>query len=259
MSQYNNPYNNPYPTTPPQQTVQTPQYTVEEPKAKPVLTYLLLVVTILIFGAQYLSQTLYGGDFPAAFGAKINSSIMQGELWRLLTPAFLHGSVMHLAANMYALLVLGPGLERYYGHLRFAMLYFCGALTGNVASFLFSPNASLGASTAIFGLIVAQGIFVLQNKKFFGNRATRMILNIAFVVLINLGISLAPGIDMWGHIGGFVGGAVFAALAGPVLEMEQVYPSIRIQNTRSLASAWLTTVLISAGNMVPVMLLLMTQ
>jgi membrane associated rhomboid family serine protease len=73
------------------------------------------------------------------YGARINEAILAGELWRFLTPALLHGSLPHIAFNMYALLSFGTSLERHFGHGRFFLLYVLGAFTGNVASFLFSP------------------------------------------------------------------------------------------------------------------------
>ena len=132
----------------------------------------------------------------------------------------LHGSILHLAFNMYALYAIGPGLERYYGRQRYLLLYILAGFTGNVASFLISPQASLGASTAIFGLLGAEGVFLYQNRQLFGPAAKRSLTNVIVIAALNLAISLSPGIDLWGHVGGLIGGSLFAWLAGPRFRVE---------------------------------------
>jgi rhomboid protease GluP len=117
---------------------------------------------------------------------------------------------------MYALFSLGTSLERYFGRGRFFALYVLGAFAGNVASFLFTDGYSVGASTAIFGLIGAEGVFLYQNRKLFADRFRSAIGNVIFIAAINLFvIGSLPGIDNWGHIGGLIGGLMFTSLAGP--------------------------------------------
>ena len=187
------------------------------PAFTPWVTYILLGVTILVYAGQFLTESLMGIDLFAVFGMKINQAIIAGELWRLVTPIFLHGSLTHIGFNMYALFVLGPGLERTYGRSRFLMLYFLSGIAGNVASFYFSPNNSLGASTAIFGLVAAEAVFVYRNREFFGKQARSLLGNLAFIVVVNLMLGFMPGIDNWGHMGGLVGGLAFAWTSGPLL------------------------------------------
>jgi rhomboid protease GluP len=133
---------------------------------------------------------------------------------------------------MYALVVFGVGLERNFGHWRYLTLYVLGAFTGNVFSFLLSSGYSVGASTAIFGLIGAEGIFLYQNRKMFGSQFGRAIGNIVFIVAINLLLDLTPGIDIWGHIGGLLGGLIFTFFAGPRFEVEGIYPALHLVDTR---------------------------
>jgi len=92
---------------------------------RPVVTYTLLAVTILMYGVQYLSQMLSSGgyDWPFLLGGKINEFILQGQVWRLITPVLLHANIIHLGFNMYALFSIGSSLERFYGHKRFLWLY----------------------------------------------------------------------------------------------------------------------------------------
>jgi rhomboid protease GluP len=195
-------------------------------------------ITIVIFLLQLATQSSTGlSDLPATLGAKVNPLIESGQLWRLITPVFLHGSILHIAFNMYALLAIGAGLESHYGHGRFLALYLLSGFTGNVASFLFSSAPSLGASTAIFGLLGAEGVFLYQNRRLFGPTAQRALVNIVVIAVINLIIGLSPGIDNWGHIGGLIGGTLFAWFAGPVLRVEQGYPALELVDQRRSITA----------------------
>ena len=186
----------------------------------------------MLFRSQMASQLLLKTDVPALLGMKINESIIAGQLWRLITPMFLHGSILHIGFNMYALVVIGSGLERRFGHGRFLLLYLMGSLAGNVFSFLFSPNPSLGASTAIFGLLGAEMVFFYQNRELFGKGARRALQNVVGVAAINFLIGLSPGIDNWGHLGGLMGGLIFTWFAGPRLELEGSYPDLYVIDQR---------------------------
>lgn len=198
------------------------------PASVPYVTYTLVGITGLIYLLQLGSVALLGYADPAArmdllmvYGARINSLIRAGQFWRLLTPVLLHASVPHILFNMYALIVFGAGLERHFGHIRFLTLYVLGGFTGNVFSFLLSNGYSVGASTAIFALVGAEGIFLYQNRGLLGNRFGRAIGNVLFIVAVNLAMGLTPGIDNWGHIGGLLGGLVFTWFAGPIWEVRQ--------------------------------------
>jgi rhomboid protease GluP len=208
-----------YPSAPP--VAPAPAGPLERrPVWQPRVTQVILVLTVLVFILQYLTEYLTGTDYPAALGVKANDLIVQGQLWRLFTPMLLHGSILHIGFNMYALYAIGPGLERYYGRSRYLTLYILAGFTGNVASFLISPQASLGASTAIFGLLGAEGVFLYQNRQIFGPAAKRSLTNVIVIAVLNLAISLSPGIDLWGHVGGLVGGSLFAWFAGPRFRVE---------------------------------------
>jgi len=208
---------------------------VKLPAKKPMVTYVLIGVTVLVYLLQGLSTSLSpnGYDWPFMLGGKINELILQGQVWRLVTPALLHGSLLHIAFNMYALFSLGSSLERYYGHGRFLLLYVIGAFCGNSLSFLLSPNPSLGASTAVFGLVAAEGVFIYRNRKLFGARARTMLTNLVLIVIVNLMIGLQPGIDNWGHLGGLAGGAAFAWMAGPLLKVQQTYTGYELTDSRT--------------------------
>ena len=212
---------------------------VKPPSAQPYVTYGLMGITIFVFLLQYFTQAALGYDLPALWGAKVNQAIAAGQFWRLITPVFLHGSIFHIGFNMYALYLFGRGLERGYGHGRFLTLYLLGGFGGNVLSMMFTAAPSLGASTAIFGLLSAQGVFYYQNQTLFGKMTWRALQNIFFIAIINLAIGLSPGIDNWGHIGGLVAGLIFSWLAGPIFAIEGGYPVAKLVDQRSSRDVWI--------------------
>jgi rhomboid protease GluP len=228
--------NSSYPEYPQEAHPQPPppgqRVAISTPSSRPYVTYTLLVINVLIFILQSAGDALFGFDLAASMGMKVNELILQGEYWRLFTPMFLHGSILHLGFNMYALYIFGPGLERYYRHGRFLLLFFLGGFAGNVFSFMFSASNSLGSSTAIFSLLAAEGVFLYQNQKIFGGVARRALNNIIMIAVVNLIIGLSPGIDNWGHMGGLLGGVIFAFLGGPMLKVEGIAPDLRVVDTR---------------------------
>ena len=230
------------PAPPPPQTV-----AVKMPDTKPVVAYTIIGISILVYLLQMGSTYLGGNDIPVALGIKANELIMQGQYWRLITPVLLHGSILHLLVNMYALNSFGPNLEKSWGHWRFLALYLIGALGGNVASFILSTSYSLGSSTAIFGLLGAEGVFLYQNKKIFGKHAQQALANIISVAVLNLviGISMSSIIDNWGHLGGLLGGFLFSWFAGPILHVEGIFPSLKLVDGREDSDIWRAGIAVS--------------
>ncbi len=225
----------------PEQTPAVPPQAVRVPLpvSAPYVTYTILGLTVLVYLLQWVSVWLFGYaneasqlDWLEAYGARINEFIRAGQLWRFLTPALLHVSVLHILFNMYALVSIGTGLEQYFGRWRYLTLYVLGAFAGNVFSFLLSSGYSVGASTSIFALVAAEGVFLYQNRKLFGRQFGRAMGNVIFIVIINLLLGLSPGIDNWGHIGGLLGGLVFAWFAGPRWVVEGVYPDFHLADRR---------------------------
>jgi rhomboid protease GluP len=172
-------------------------------------------------------------DVAAVLGEKINALIRAGQVWRLITPVFLHASILHIAFNMYALFIYGRGIESRFGHVRFLLLYFLSGFAGNVLSFLLTPNPSLGASTAIFGLIAAEGVFLIQNRSLLGNRVNRSLMNLLYIAAINLLIGFTTtGVDNFGHLGGLLGGVLFTWFGGPHWKVEGLYSSLKLIDER---------------------------
>ena len=231
-----------YPPPPPSGRQSGPfpqQVRVQEPGGAPAVTYALMGINVVVFVLQIGSQYLLGADYPAALGLKVNELILQGQLWRLFTPMFLHGSILHIALNMYALFAFGPTLERYYGHGRYIALYLVSGFAGNVLSFMFSLAPSLGSSTAIFGLLGAEAVFLYRNRKLFGSSARRALTSLITIAAINLVIGMSGGIDNWGHVGGLIGGSLFAWFGGPLLEVQGTYPDLRLEDQRRMTEVLL--------------------
>jgi len=179
------------------------------PVHKPVVTYVLLVG----IGIAFLLELLLGGSTNTRtlylMGAQVNSEIANGDYWRLLTAMFLHIGPMHLAFNAFALYSLGADLERYYGSVRFALIYFLSGLIGGVLYFVIGPLnvLSAGASGAIFGLIGAELAYIVTNRKLFGSMGRQRLTNLVFLLGVNLVLGFTvSGINNIVHIGGFLGG-----------------------------------------------------
>lgn len=223
---------------------------VKMPATKPIVTYILIGITVAFFALQTGLEAVTGNDILFFYGGKINQFIRMGQIWRLLTPALLHGSILHIALNMYALYIIGRRLERFYGHGRFLLLYVLSAFAGNVLSFVLTPNNSLGASTAIFGLLSAEGMFIYQNRKLFGQAQTQSaMMNLGIILMINLayGFSSGSNVDNMGHIGGLIGGVFFAWKAGPLLKISGEPPFFNVEDVRKQNEVLIASIVVVVG------------
>jgi membrane associated rhomboid family serine protease len=150
-------------------------------------------------GSLFNNWALFGGR--GIIGTHVYGGVANGDWWRLITSAFLHGSVLHIAFNMLALWWLGSPVELALGRARYLGLYVVSGLAGSAGALLADPHSvTVGASGAIFGLLGAGLILEWQAT---GSLAG----NYLMLIVINLAISFAvPGISYGGHIGGLVGG-----------------------------------------------------
>lgn len=223
---------------PPAEAPAPQQVRVQVRSGRPTFTYTIIGVTIVVFFLQWLTQSMYGYDLVAALGVKNNDLILQGQVWRLFTPVLLHANLLHIGFNMYALYVFGPELEHNYGHWQFLTLYVVSGFAGVVGSFAMTSAPSLGASTAVFGLLGALGVFAYQNRILFGSRARQALTNIVVIAAINLLIGLSPDIDNWGHLGGLIGGTLVAWFGGPVLRVVGGPLEFHLENRRNPNALW---------------------
>ena len=181
------------------------QFGGRERAGRPVVTYVLIALNVLAFGAEYLSV-----DAQRAF-TLWPPAVADGQLYRLVTSAFLHYGPQHLLLNMLALYFVGPPLEQWLGRLRFVGLYALSGLGGSVLVYLLAPlnTATAGASGAIYGLFAA--IFVVAKRLDLDVRmiVAVIVLNLAFTFVVPAVSS--HQISWQGHVGGLVTGGLVAA------------------------------------------------
>ncbi len=186
-------------------------------------TAIILVTVGVSIAALY---TPIGQQYLQSLLALDKAAVANGEYWRLLTVTLVHGGLLHLAFNMYALWLVGPIVERFYGSLVFLVMYLLTAAAGSVASFLWSPTTSVGASGAIFGLI---GILIAAQRThdpMVDRRTRALISQLVPLVIINLVFNLFAGfIDIAAHVGGLLAGLWLGWLLAP-------------RHVTTLASSW---------------------
>ncbi|MCH1624929.1 rhomboid family intramembrane serine protease [Ferdinandcohnia quinoae] len=171
---------------------------------KPFFTYLLIAIQVIMFGILELNGGSTSTNTLIKYGAKENLLILDGEWWRFFSPMFLHIGFFHLLMNTVALYYLGTAIERIFGKPRFLLIYIFAGFSGSLASFVFSPALSAGASGAIFGCFGALLFFGMTYPSLFFRT---MGANVIGVIIFNLIFGfVVPGIDNAGHIGGLIGG-----------------------------------------------------
>lgn len=172
---------------------------------KPFVTYTLLGIQIILFIMMEFMGSSESSATLLLFGAKFNPLIAAGEYWRLITPMFLHIGIVHLLINSITLYYLGSMVENIAGHWRYLVIYLASGLMGNLFSYQFSENISAGASTALFGLFA---VFLALKNLFPRNRHIQSI-GSQYLTLVGINLAfgiMGSGIDIWGHVGGLVGG-----------------------------------------------------
>jgi len=193
---------------------------VASPQAGTIVTYALIGINVLLFIVELArpaladSWEMLGHAYIAYPGPP--RGVAAGEWYRLITSAFLPPPVtgpeanglglMDIVFNMYALLLVGPALERLFGGVRFLAIYLLSALGGSVLYYyLAAPNApALGASGAIFGLFGAW--FVVSRRLRVDARS------IVIVIVFNLVLSFViPRIAWEAHVGGLLTGLLIGA------------------------------------------------
>ena len=150
-------------------------------------------------------------------GTICTNGVAAGEWWRLITSAFLHLGILHIAFNMYALWLFGPIIEQLYGQVEYLILYVLCALGGSVLTILAAPNsAAAGASGAIFGLFGLAFVVSRRRHLMLGPQARGILSQAGGLLMLNLIITFAiPGISWTGHIGGLLVGALIGLLLSP--------------------------------------------
>ncbi len=175
----------------------------------PMITYWLIAVNVIL----YVIPVLFGvyDDLIANFSVW-GPAIREGQTYRLLTGIFLHGGIMHLLFNCYALYVIGSQVENFLGRFKFLVIYLIAGISGALFSMIFGNYASVGASGAIFGLMGALVYFGYHYRVYLGNVIKSQIIPL---ILLNLLFGfLMSGIDNFAHIGGLIGGTLMSIALG---------------------------------------------
>jgi membrane associated rhomboid family serine protease len=169
------------------------------------VSMVLIGINVAAFVAQLATGNRAGDVFQQ--GALEGYATADGDYWRMLTSAFLHGGMLHLVLNMYALYLFGPFVERALGTARFVIAYLTAALAGSVAVYVLAAptTVTIGASGAVFGLFGMALLLLLKAKQ--DVRSLLVLLAINAVISI-----LGPNISWEGHLGGFVAGLALGAV-----------------------------------------------
>jgi membrane associated rhomboid family serine protease len=216
------------------------------------VTWTLVVLNVLCYLVEWVYPRVvnYFDMIGTAYDPTIHQTVgvAHDQWYRLITSAFLHEPGLsgfgpaHIIFNMWALILVGPALERMLGHLRFLAVYLLSALGGSVLYFFFAPpnQSALGASGAIFGLFGAW--FVLSRRLHLDSRA------IVFLIVLNLGISFAvPSIAWQDHVGGLITGAVLTAAYAYAPRKQRTL--IQVGTTVVILAALVIAVLVRNGQL----------
>ena len=181
---------------------------------KPIVTYTLLAVNLAAFAVEIA----LGGVDPSVpllirLGGIVPDLVRDGEVWRLVSGAFLHGGVMHVGFNLLVLGMLGRFAEQLIGHARFLILYTGSTLAGALASTMFMEGSvSVGASGALWGVLAAQAVFAFAP----GFLPPAIVPGARRAAVTNLGLnvfaSFMPHVDWAAHAGGGIVGAALLYL-----------------------------------------------
>ncbi len=184
--------------------------------AAPIIIDAIIVVFLVLLFAGVNPINPSGGDL-LDWGANRRSDTMSGQWWRLVSSMFLHGGILHLALNVYGLIVAALFVEPLFGRARFMLIYFVSGIAGSLASIWWYENTiSIGASGAIFGLFGA--IFALALK---GVLDMKALFSMWVFVGISLLFGVTGGIDNAAHIGGLLAGVVMGLLLGVVIRLQR--------------------------------------
>ena len=183
-------------------------------KKQPIVTYAIIAICVVLFLCMYIFGNGSSDSLTLIyFGANFDLLVKSGEFYRLLTCAFLHLDIFHLLFNMYALYVIGPQVESFFGKFKFIVIYLVSALTASLLSIAFNHNIiSVGASGAIFGLLGCILYFGYHYRIYLGNVIKSQIVPI---IVLNLFLGfIMSGVDNYAHIGGLIGGILATMAVG---------------------------------------------
>jgi rhomboid protease GluP len=170
-------------------------------------TVMILLINSALFIAEYVSPQ----SGISEYGRSVPAVLLDGQWWRLVTAGFLHAGILHILMNSWVLFDLGAEVELLYGTSRLIIFYFVSTVTGFAASsHIGGGHFSVGSSAGIFGLIGAMLAFGFTDRSALGRQVKALYTR---WVIYGLVLSFIPGVDIWAHIGGGLGGFVVGWLA----------------------------------------------
>lgn len=178
------------------------------------IIYVCIALYILSALPSILSGNIYDADSLnlIKLGANVYQLVLAGEYFRLLTSIFLHGGIIHIFFNMYALFSIGNFIETYFGRSKYFITFILTGIVGSLTSFLFTRGFSVGASGAVFGLLGLLLAQKLKRKVYYAELPidTRSIIMIVGINLV-LGFTI-PNVDNAAHIGGLISGILLGLI-----------------------------------------------
>jgi membrane associated rhomboid family serine protease len=167
-------------------------------------------------------------------------AVANGDWWRLITSAFLHANLLHIAFNMYFLWLVGSAVEAALGRGRFIAVYLISGLAGSAGALVFTPTSpTVGASGALFGLLGAALVLERQRSYVLGGSALGLI-------LINLILSFSlSNISVGGHIGGLIGGILCALVLSRFGRGHAAYSRVGLWGVAGLLAVGLLSIAVA--------------
>jgi len=183
--------------------------------------FLFIALNVAMFLVELARSTRGNPDLLHRLGALDPYSVLIGrEYWRLLTALFLHYDVVHLLFNLFALYILGPGLEKAIGTFRFSVCYLISGLGSTAGVLLLTvlrlvqPAELVGASGCVMGIVGGWAGFLLRHRH--SPRAKQRLLNILLIVAIQIAFDLStPQVSMAAHVCGLISGFFLGLAIAP--------------------------------------------
>ncbi len=176
---------------------------------KIIFTKLIILICFIMYIILCVNNRnifTFSANSLVYFGGSELILVQSGEVWRILSSAFLHAGLIHLIVNMYSLAVIGTQVETYIGKWKFLFIYLISAISGSLLSLTFADPfvVSVGASGALFGLMGSLLYFGYHYRLYLSEAIKNQIIPIIIINLI-IGFTISE-IDNFAHIGGLIGG-----------------------------------------------------
>ena len=185
------------------------------PRITPVVKYL-----VIINSGIFLIQLLFRPQWSVLLGLA-PALFWQGHVWQPVTYMFLHGGVFHLFFNMLVLWMFGSTLEATWGPRRFLKFYFICGIGAGLLNVVVTPGSmvpTIGASGAIYGLLLAFGILFPEQLIYiwgiFPVKAKYFVIGIGVLEFFTAMSATQSSIAHFAHLGGMFFGLVYMKWSG---------------------------------------------